>query len=120
MKQKNHTQSKSTQYKSKAVRTTTNVLAASRQVVNSTPSRSSEQAITEKHNFAHDITITLENNNNNKESEISKTEQHVVDNIEQTALHEHTRVITLNNKYAPSDVMLAVAVKKDKYLSKTH
>lgn len=127
----------------------TNALTASRTtaLVKSVSSHTNAQSIVERHNFSHDIKITLKNNNktpstassverrvvdtlyatadrnkvttlnnNNTPSIASNAKGQVVDTLNESA--DRTRIITLNNKYTPNDVYLAVAVKKDKFLSK--
>lgn len=76
----------------------------------------------QRHNFAQELKITVNNNNNNNSINNSSTaniiEKNVVDNFSRTPAEQHTKVITLNNKHVPKNVYLAIAVEKNKHLSK--
>lgn len=82
---------------------------------------SDTEAIVQRHNFAQDLKITVNNNNNNSinnNSTANIIEKNVVDNFSRTPAEQHTKVITLNNKHVPKNVYLAIAVEKNKHLSK--
>lgn len=84
------------------------------------PNTTQTKSIVERHNFAQEIKITVKNNNNNtisSNSTATSVEKSVVDKLEPTPA-ERTKIITLNNKHTPNNVYLAIAVDKNKYLSK--
>lgn len=79
-----------------------NPLSATRTIVNiNNSAHPHKQAKPSTEHRNDNITVTV-NNSNDKHS--TNIEKHVVDEFSQPRTADRTRVITLNNKYAPSGV----------------
>lgn len=79
------------------------------------------QPILQNHNFAHEITVQIQNDqfdaHDNNNRNVNKTITEVDDCVKRTSTADRTQII-LSNKYVPKDVHLAIFVDKSKHISK--